>query len=128
MINVGSSKDTIVDKKKTFKDYDDESLYNMIRTTVDYKTSMVTGLVKPFVSDADFCQDAPKNLSFFRDNLKYLGLEYNPQNHVDQVLRSLVTSYKDREAQGIFRNKWTILLLKPLYWTSLPFKLVGLID
>ena len=49
----------------------------MVRSTIDYKTSMVSGLLNHQTTEVDFIQDTPKNLGFFEDNLKYLGLEHN---------------------------------------------------
>lgn len=59
-------------------------------------------------------------MSFFRDNLKYLGLTVTVGSHVDQVFRSAIVTYKDRSAQGIFQHRWMMFLMKPFFWALLP--------
>ena len=51
-----------------------------------------------------------------------------PGSHVDQVFRSVCSLYKDRSAQGIFKHRWMLWLMKPFFWALLPFKFIGLID
>lgn len=91
---------------------------------------MVKALVKPFTSgeEVDFVIDSPQTVSFFAANLIYLGLEHTPLTHVDQVMRSLVVSYKDRAAQGLFKHRWMLFLMKPFVWARMPFEKIGLIQ
>lgn len=72
-------------------------------------------------------KDSPDDQGFFEENLKYLDLEVTPGSHVDQVFRSIVSDYTDRQAQGIFKHKWMLYMMKPFYWALLPLKFVGLI-
>lgn len=67
----------------TFNNEDDEAKFNIYKSTVTYKTNMVTSLVKSFTTEVDFVIDSPATLGFFGSNLKYLGLEHTPQTHVD---------------------------------------------
>ena len=76
----------------------------------------------------DFVVDSPENLNLFQQNLKYLGIEVTPGSHVDQVVKSLILNYQDRKAQGIFKHRWMLWVMKPFVWATLPFKYVGLVD
>lgn len=49
-------------------------------------------------TEVDFMKDSPENQDFLQENLKYLGLDVTPGSHVDQVFRSVVSLYQDRQA------------------------------
>lgn len=83
VITVGTNADEIGVAESTFKTEDEEAVYNIKKSTVQYKTTMVNSLVKSFTSDVDFVIDSPATLNFFGANLSYLGLEHTPQTHVD---------------------------------------------
>ena len=85
-------------------------------------------MVKEGFEGVDFATDAPSNSNFFHANLKYLGIKVTPGSHVDQVARTLVVTYQDRSAQGIFAHRWMLCIMKPFVWLKLPFEFVGLID
>ena len=89
---------------------------------------MATLLVREGLEGVDFITDSPEDSNFFHSNLKYLGIKVTPGSHVDQVVRSLVSKYKDRSAHGIFAHRWMLFIMKPLVWFKLPFEFVGLID
>ena len=128
VVNCGSLKEDIGKAETHFNNEDEETRFGMQRATVTYQTTMVTCLVKSFTTEVDYVSDSPSTQSFFRANLKYLGLEVTPGSHVDQVLRSLIVRYGDKQAQGIFKHKWMLWLMKPFVWFKLPLSAVGLID
>jgi hypothetical protein len=76
----------------------------------------------------DFAVDSPENQTFFRENLKYLGIEVSPGSHIDQVVKSLIVPYASREAQGIFKHRWMLFLMKPFVLIYLPLQFVGLVE
>jgi len=97
--------------------------------TVTYLTTMNSCLLKYKTTSVDYVHDSASTVNFFNANLKYLGLEVTPLGHVDQVLRSLVIKdYEDRSAQGIFKHKWMLYLMKPFIWFKLPLVALGLVD
>lgn len=103
---------------KEFETFDDEAKHNVVRAVIAYKTNMLTSLVKAYTCDVEFVIDAPETFNFFYSNLKYLGFEHTPLSHVDQVLRSLVVSYGNKRAQGIFKHKWMMYMMKPFMLLS----------
>lgn len=85
MINIGSEEIDVGQQTKTsHEDEDEESKYQIRKATTQYKTTMVSALVKPFTNgEVDFVIDSPQTVSFFAANLIYLGLEHTPLTHVD---------------------------------------------
>ena len=73
-------------------------------------------------------KDSPENQALFASNLKYMGIDLTPGTHVDQVMRSAVQAYSDRNPHGIFKYKCMMYVMKPFFWALLPFKYVGLIQ
>lgn len=78
--------------------------------------------------EVDYVKDSAENQGFFEENLKYLGIDVTAGSHVDQVFRSVVSPYKERSAQGIFKHRWMMYFMKPFFWALLPLKFVGLVD
>ena len=95
VINVGTTK-TLAKKSMQFKDKKEENQYAVYDATTTYQTTMATLMVQQGFTNIDFVSDSPKQISFFHNNLKYLGIKVTPGTHVDQVARSLVMKYTDR--------------------------------
>ena len=129
VINVGTLKESLVEKKKEeFKSKQEEADFDVYRATSIYQTQMASLRCQKCVNGVDFVIDSPETLNVFKQNLVYLGITVTPGSHVDQVAKSLIQSYSDRKAQGIFKHKWMLYLMKPFVWAMLPFKFVGLLD
>ena len=65
---------------------------------MQYWTNLATVVERQQAIEVDFIKDSEENQDLFEKNLKYLGLEVTPGSHVDQVIRSVVSIYTDRQA------------------------------
>jgi hypothetical protein len=128
VINVGVLETNLVEEKIKFKSKAEETDYDVYRATSNYQAQMASLRVQKVATSVDFVVDSPENLNLFQQNLKYLGIEVTPGSHVDQVVKSLILNYQDRKAQGIFKHRWMLWVMKPFVWATLPFKYVGLVD
>lgn len=98
VINVGLLEDNLVEEKFKFKSKQQESDFDVYRATSIYQTQMASLRVQKTATSVDFIVDSPENSNIFKQNLKYLGIEVTPGSHVDQVVKSLILNYQDREA------------------------------
>ena len=98
VINVGLLEDNLVEEKLRFKSKQEEADFDVYRATSIYQTQMASLRVHKSATAVDFVVDSPENCNIFRQNLKYLGIEVTPGSHVDQVVKSLILNYQDREA------------------------------
>lgn len=127
VINVGVLETNLVQERVKFKSKEEEADFDVYQATSNYQTRMASLRVQKSATSVDFIVDSPENLNVFQQNLKYLGIEVTPGSHVDQVVKSLIQSYQDRKAQGIFKHRWMLYVMKPFVWAMLPFKYVGLV-
>ena len=129
VVNVGTTKDNLVEKEAdSFKNAKQQASWEIYKATTTYWSNLATLAQQMETVEVDFVKDTPENCGFFEENLKYLGLEVTAGSHVDQVFRSVVSPYKERTAQGIFKHKWMMFIMKPFFWALLPLKFVGLIS
>ena len=128
VINVGTTQSNLVEKEKSFDTAAKQADWEVYKATIIYWSNLATLKERQEAVEVDFIKDSPENQGFFEENLKYLGLEVTPGSHVDQVVRSVVSVYSDRNAQGIFKHKWMLYMMKPFFWALLPLKFVGLMN
>ena len=128
VIDVASTTKTLTEPNRIFEDQKSQADYELWRATTIYWCNLATVRERAETHEVDYVKDTPEQQGFFQENLKYLGLEVTPASHVDQVVRATVSVYTDRHAQGIFKHKWMMFLMKPFFWALLPFKFIGILN
>ena len=98
VVNVGTTKDCLVEKDHSFETAKEQADWEIFRATTIYWSNLAALKERKEAIEVDFVKDSPENQGFFTANLKYLGLEVTPGSHVDQVFRSVVSLYQNRQA------------------------------
>lgn len=96
VVNVGVTKDNLVNKNRVFENAQEQSDWEVYRSTMQYWNNLATVDQRQKAMEVDFVKDSEESQDLFEKNLKYLGLEVTPGSHVDQVIRSVVSIYTDR--------------------------------
>ena len=84
VVNVGSSKDNLVEKHTgDFKTAKEESAWQIYKATTTYWSNLATLEQQSQTLEVDYVRDTAENQGFFAENLKYLGIDVTPGSHVD---------------------------------------------
>ena len=111
--------------KRKFKTAKEQAEWEVYKATLIYWSNLTTINEHGETTEVDYCKDSLDDTEFYEDNLNYLGVEVTSVSHVDQVIRSIIVPYKDREAQGIFNPPWMLWILNPFScWQFLSSSLV----
>lgn len=108
-----------------FETEEQETEWEVYNSTIKYWAAVATLRERTQTIDVDYVRDTPETQRLYAKNLEYMGIECTPGTHVDQVMRSTVQKYENRNPQGIFKYKCMMYVMKPFFWATLPFQLVG---
>ena len=98
VINVGTTPQNLVRHKRKFKTAKEQAEWEVYKATLIYWSNLATINEHGETIEVDYCKDSLDDTEFYEDNLNYLGVEVTAVSHVDQVIRSIIVPYKDRNA------------------------------